>query len=92
MAGESRHQWVVDSVEEGVAAIEIDGTRVVSVPVSLLPLGVREGDVFRVLHIRDEIRSGFTIERDDGARDALRERSGKQVSEPVSEGSGDVRL
>jgi hypothetical protein len=47
MSGQAR-TWIVDEVEEGVAAVEEDGARVLHVPLWLLPDGVREGDVLSV--------------------------------------------
>lgn len=37
--------WVVDQIEEGEASIEVDGRGTFTVPLWLLPQGVREGDV-----------------------------------------------
>ena len=48
MDGHMDHRWVVDGIEEGVARIEEDGVRMISLPVGSLPPGVREGDVLEV--------------------------------------------
>jgi hypothetical protein len=40
-----RHRWVVDSVEEGIAALEEDGERLIHLPAWLLPRGAREGAI-----------------------------------------------
>ena len=42
------HRWVVDGIEEGVARIEEDGVRMITVPVKALPSGAKEGDILRV--------------------------------------------
>ena len=42
------HRWVVDGIENGVARIEADGKRTLTVPVDVLPGGVKEGQVLRV--------------------------------------------
>lgn len=48
MNGNVDHSWVVDGIEEGIARIEEDGVRMISLPVGSLPRGVKEGDVLRV--------------------------------------------
>ena len=35
--------WRIDSIEEAIARIEEDGERMLSLPVSLLPSGAKEG-------------------------------------------------
>lgn len=45
---QSERTWALDSVEEGVAAIQEDGGRMTYVPAWLLPAGAREGDLLRV--------------------------------------------
>jgi len=44
------HRWALDSIEEGVARIEEDGERMISIPSHLLPAGVKEGQLLRVTH------------------------------------------
>lgn len=39
---------MVDRIEEGRAALEVDGRELVNLPLWMLPPGVREGDVLRV--------------------------------------------
>jgi len=46
--GEGRHTWSVESLHEGIARIEEDGTRMLSLPVHLLPPDVAEGQILRV--------------------------------------------
>ncbi|HEX2077751.1 MAG TPA: DUF3006 family protein, partial [Longimicrobium sp.] len=41
-------RWVVDSIEEGVAAVHEEGAGLVRVPAWILPPGTREGDVLAV--------------------------------------------
>ena len=45
--------WVIDQIENGVAAVEINGGNVVTMPVEVLPKGIREGDVLRVTILQD---------------------------------------
>lgn len=42
------HRWAVDSLEEDMARVEEDGTRMITVPRWLLPSGAREGQQLRV--------------------------------------------
>ena len=48
MTRRTSHRWAVDAIEEGMARIEEDGERMITVPVYLLPAGVSEGQVFDV--------------------------------------------
>ena len=69
-------RWTIDSIEEGIAAIEVDGgARLIHLPLAALPEGVAEGDVLRVT--REGAR--VVIERDDAARDAALARSREQT-------------
>lgn len=47
MSTKSLH-WVVDAIEEGSAAIEVDGGAVIHLPCGLLPADAKPGDVLRV--------------------------------------------
>jgi hypothetical protein len=42
------HRWVIDGIEEGMARIEEDGERIITVPLHLLPADVAEGQMLRV--------------------------------------------
>jgi hypothetical protein len=42
-------RWVIDSIEEHMVSIEIDGGAIIKLPQSVLPRGAREGDVLRVM-------------------------------------------
>jgi hypothetical protein len=42
------HRWVIDGIEEGMARIEEDGERIITVPLHLLPAGATEGQMLRV--------------------------------------------
>ena len=48
MTGESAHSWSIDSIEEGMARIEEDGGRMLTIPATLLPAGAKEGQLLRV--------------------------------------------
>lgn len=48
MSASRSHRWIVDSIGERTASVEIDGDGMAQVPRSLLPRDVREGDVLAV--------------------------------------------
>jgi hypothetical protein len=91
-----RHRWILDSIEEGTAAVEEDGARVVHVPLWLLPQGVREGDVLHVTREAGEgTRTNFRVEIDREATAEARRRSAEQVSRPPGprrDPGGDIKL
>ncbi|HEX2095481.1 MAG TPA: DUF3006 domain-containing protein [Longimicrobiaceae bacterium] len=60
-----RRSWMVDSVEEGIAAVEEDGGRILRLPLWLLPEGVREGEILAVLREGDTNRGSVLIVRVD---------------------------
>jgi hypothetical protein len=75
------HVWRVDGIEEGVARIEEDGERMITLPSRLLPAGAREGQVLSV--VRTAAGKGsvtLTIEVDDAATAAALDQSRAQTS------------
>src|SRR6476646_6593389 len=48
MARSNTHRWAVDGISDGMARVEEDGERMITVPAYLLPAGVREGQVLQV--------------------------------------------
>jgi hypothetical protein len=92
MADEER-RWVVDSMEEGVAAVEEDGARMLYVPAWLLPATVREGDVLRVSRRDEGAASLLRIEVDRAATQEALARVGEQVSRLARDDpGGDIAL
>jgi hypothetical protein len=79
MADEER-RWVVDSLEEGIAAVEEDGARMLHVPAWLLPPAAREGDVLRVSRRDEGAASVLRIEVDRAATEEAAGRAREQVS------------
>jgi hypothetical protein len=77
-----RH-WVVDSIEEHVASIELDDGKMITIPQSQLPATVKQGDVLRV-----------TIEVDAAATKAAYDRSAAQLRPRKATGDprGDIKL
>ena len=94
---ESTHRWVIDTIEENAAAIEVDGNNVVTVPRWILPDGARQGDVLSVRHDRPPRgqRSALTIEVDAAATKKAFAESAAQVQKGVkrpNDQGGDIRL
>lgn len=77
----AQHRWVVDSIEESIASIEVDGDTMITVPQSLLPSGVRSGHVLSVRRdlSADGGRSVLTIEIDEAATRKALAASAAQV-------------
>ena len=93
----SEHRWVVDSIEEFMASVEVDGGRMMTIPQWILPAGTRQGQVLAVHHSRpaDGRRSVLTVEIDDmGTKAALR-KSAAQVAKfarQPNDPGGDIAL
>lgn len=92
-----QQRWVVDSIEESVASIEVDGDRMITVPQSLLPAGVKQGHVLSVRRERsaDGQRSVLTIEIDAAATKRALAASAAQVkkgSRQKNDPGGDIVL
>ena len=92
-----QQRWVVDSIEESVASIEVDGDRMITVPQSLLPAGVKQGQVLAVRRERsaDGQRSVLTIEIDAAATKRALAASAAQVkkgSRQKNDPGGDIVL
>jgi DUF3006 family protein len=87
-----RRRWVVDSIEEGIAALEEDGDRLVHVPAWLLPGGAKEGIILsleRERTGRDTSVVRITID-DDATRDAR--RIAKERRRTGGDSRGDIAL
>jgi DUF3006 family protein len=77
-----RHStWVIDRIESGVASVEVDGDRVITIPSGMLPRGAAEGDVLRV-----------TVMQDPAERARRLARSAAQVAKGGAGGKGDIIL
>jgi DUF3006 family protein len=78
---DERQRWVVDAIEERVASIEVDGDKMITVPLATLPAGVKQG---HVLGVRREMspdgkRATLTIEIDEVATKEALAASAAQV-------------
>lgn len=92
-----QYRWVVDSMEESVASVEIDGERTAQLPKWLLPRGAGEGDVLKVTHdvaeSGEESRLSIVVDRAGTA--AAMERSARQVGSTArspNDPGGDIKL
>jgi hypothetical protein len=93
----AEHRWVIDSIEESVASVEVDGDHTITVPQSLLPSGAKEGHVLRVLHeaASDGKRATLTIEIDEAATRAALAASAAQTKKGTRQANdpgGDIAL
>jgi hypothetical protein len=91
------HSWAIDSIEEFVASVEVDGKRMVQLPQWLLPTAAKEGEVLSVKHelSADGVRSTVEITLDRDATRRAHERStavpkktGKEKVDP----GGDIKF
>lgn len=73
---------MVDSIEEFIASVEVDGRDIIRVPQWLLPPNAKEGDVLRVTHERAGDRSVLRVELDETATAAANRASAAQVAQP----------
>lgn len=77
MTDRALHRWIVDGVEEGIARVVEDGARTFTVPCSILPATIAEGDVLTVSEERDErqrVRLVIEVDVDATARARTRAR------------------
>jgi hypothetical protein len=81
----SVHRWIVDSIEESMASVEVDGDKLMPVPVAMLPRGTKQGDILRV-----------SIEIDAAATKAALAESAAQVKKggarQANDPGGDITL
>jgi hypothetical protein len=78
---EQSHVWRIDGIEDGVARVEEDGERMITLPRHLLPASAREGQVVRVTRTTSGNASVvLTIVVDDAATAAEADRSRAQTA------------
>jgi hypothetical protein len=97
MAKPDQHLWAIDGIEEGVARVEEDGTRMLSIPRSLLPADVREGQIVRVTRTDSKGVLTLTVAVDEQATAAAHGRSAATTARAMAESrkrdpGGDVAL
>jgi hypothetical protein len=98
MTRRAAHRWAVDGIEEGMARIEEDGERMITVPVYLLPAGVREGQILQVTSVPGEKRTlVVTVAADAAATAASLAKSKAAMARAMAQSrkrdaGGDVAL
>lgn len=94
--GTKKYRWVVDSMEEAVASVEIDGRQTTQLPKWLLPRGAKEGDVLQVTHdVAESGESRLSIVVDRAGTSAAMDRSATQVGSTArspNDPGGDIKL
>ena len=93
----NEHRWVIDSIEESVASIEVDGKDMITLPLSLLPGGAKQGDVLSVTIDRPAKgqRAVLTLSVDEIATKKALADSAAQVKQGrplVKDPGGDITL
>lgn len=91
---DGRQRWVVDSVEDGIAAVNDGGGRILHLPASILPSGTRGGDVLSVTRTADgEGACTLRIAIDRAATDQALRISREQVERRLPhDPGGDIVL
>jgi uncharacterized protein GlcG (DUF336 family) len=85
--------WTVDSIEEGIAAVEDESGVLLHLPASLLPDGVREGDVVTVERTSGAASSTLRLSIDRAATDAALRASRDQLTRlEQDDPGGDIQL
>ncbi len=92
-----KHRWAIDSIEEFIASVEVDGGKVVQVPQWLLPTAAKEGEMLSVSHrmSADGETSSLEIKLDRAATKAAQERSAavpKKTGAELGDPGGDIKL
>lgn len=82
----AEHHWVIDSIEEQSASIEIEPGMTVNIPASKLPAGATPGHVLRVTLEVDSEATRQALERS-----AATVRKGREMSKKIDPG-GDISL
>jgi hypothetical protein len=94
---EHEHVWRIDGIEEGIARVEEDGERMLSLPRHLLPAGAKEGQRLRVTRVAKRGSVTLTIEIDEEGTAAELARSKAQTAAALAQSrkrdpGGDVSL
>ena len=79
-------RWVIDTIEEGTASIELPDGEMVQLPASILPKGAKPGLVLRATLEIDEAGTKEAL-----ARSAAQVKQGSEASKKRDPG-GDITL
>jgi hypothetical protein len=80
------HHWIVDEIEEGMAAVEIDSGKIIHLPLAVLPKGVKPGDVIRATLEIDAAATKQAL-----AKSVAQVKKGRDASRKLDTG-GDIVL
>jgi hypothetical protein len=75
MSKSDQHLWAIDGLDEGMARVEEDGERMLTLPRYLLPANAREGQILRVTRAEAKGVLTLTVAIDEQATAAALERS-----------------
>jgi hypothetical protein len=94
---DQNHIWRIDGIEEGVARVEEDGERMITLPRYLLPASVREGQLIRVTRAPGKGSVTLTIAIDEEGTAAELAASKAQTAAALAQSrkrdpGGDVSL
>jgi hypothetical protein len=97
MTEPTTHRWAVDSISEGVARIEEDGEKMLSIPSDQLPPGVTEGQLLRVTRAPGGKHAVLTIVIDSAGTQKAHRKSIETTTAAMTESKkkdrgGDVSL
>jgi hypothetical protein len=99
MPNRPSHRWTIDAIEAGMARIEEDGEKMITVPVYLLPTGVHEGQILVVTTARGREKGALdvTVAVDEKATSDSLARSKATVARAMArsrkrDAGGDVAL
>jgi len=85
--------WTVDSIEEGIAAVQDEGGKMAHFPAWLLPDCTREGDIVTAERSVDGGVLTIRVQVDHAATDAALRRSREQLAElKRNDPGGDIYL
>lgn len=85
MTNDTGHSWSIDAIEEGIARIEEDGARMLTVPSHLLPVAATAGQLLRVTRTAGQSTDAvvITIAVDHAGTSAALEKSARTTAEAM---------
>lgn len=73
------HRWTIDSIEEFVARVQVDGRQMMHIPHWMLPRGARKGDVLAVRHEVTAEHSVLKIEVEESETEQMKKHSTSEM-------------
>ncbi|MDQ2666544.1 MAG: DUF3006 domain-containing protein [Gemmatimonadota bacterium] len=89
MPNSLKQRWVIDSIEASIASVEVDGATMITVPMALLPSGIKQGDIVSVGFdgAQTSARTAVVFEIDEAAIAQARAHSAAQVGKAAPQGN-----